>query len=103
MKQTIKVNMSNVLRGFSGDQILLKSSLDKDTLASSVFAHLINTAALVFSNRLILGGSYQVNYEDKMEILNNLRKISKILDKYYKDIDLEELYSPDPDEPWWNK
>lgn len=103
MKQTVKVNMTEALRSCSGEQHILKSSLDEDTIAASVFSHLINTASQVFTNRLILGGSHHTNEEDKMKILDSLQTIAKVLDKHYIEDNMDDLYAPDSDEPWWNK
>lgn len=76
------INMSEALRSCSGERELLESALDTDTRAASIFAHLMTTASLVFCNRLIFGGAYENNTKDKIEILENLKNINKILDKY---------------------
>lgn len=54
-------------------------------LASDVFNGAIRYASLVFINRLMYGGAYETNKEDKMKILDLLRELNKILDKYAED------------------
>lgn len=50
--------------------------------ASNVFGGAILYATNVFINRLILGGAYTTNQEDKMIIMDSLKTITKILEKY---------------------
>lgn len=62
-------------QGFNGD----------DDKAANIFAGAITYAINVFSNHMILGGMHQYNREDKMEILDNLRNIAAIIEKYQKE------------------
>ena len=39
-------------------------------------------AALIFIDRLMLGGNYELNTDDKLTILDSLHNIVKILEKY---------------------
>ena len=60
------------------------TTFDNNSLAARVFCGAMSYAANVFCNRLMLGGAYQTNFEDKKKILNNLREITSILAKYEK-------------------
>ena len=53
-----------------------------EVITSTVFSQLIHTASIIFANRLMLGGAYNVNRDDKERILNALYDIEKILKKY---------------------
>lgn len=53
-----------------------------EVIASTVFSQLIHIASTVFANRLMLGGAYNVNRDDKERILNALYDIEKVLKKY---------------------
>lgn len=60
-----------------------KSLLDpNEVIPSTVFSQLMHTASLIFSNRLMLGGAYEVNRGDKEKILNALLEIERVLEKY---------------------
>ena len=53
-----------------------------EVVASTVFAQIIHIASTIFANRLMLGGAYNVNRDDKERILNALYDIEKVLKKY---------------------
>ena len=53
-----------------------------EVIASTVFAQIIHIVSTIFANRLMLGGAYNVNRDDKEIILNALYDIEKILKKY---------------------
>ena len=53
-----------------------------EVVASTVFAQIIHTASIIFTNRLMLGGAYNVNRDDKEKILNALLEIERVLEKY---------------------
>ena len=53
-----------------------------EVITSTVFSQLIHTASIIFANRLMLGGAYNVNRDDKERILNALYDIEKVLKKY---------------------
>ena len=60
-----------------------KCKLDtNEVIASTVFAQIIHIASTIFANRLMLGGAYNVNRDDKERILNALYDIEKVLKKY---------------------
>lgn len=52
--------------------------------ASNSFAGAMAYASNVFMNRLILGGAYSTNQDDKMIILEHLKAIMDIIAKYQK-------------------
>ena len=60
------------------------TTFDNNSLAARVFCGAMIYATFVFGNRLILGGAYQTNFEDKKKILEHLREINSILSKYEK-------------------
>lgn len=51
-------------------------------VTSTVFAQIIYIASTIFTNRLMLGGAYNINRDDKERILNALYDIEKVLKKY---------------------
>ena len=53
-----------------------------EVIPSTVFAQIIHIASTIFANRLMLGGAYNVNRDDKERILNALYDIEKVLKKY---------------------
>lgn len=59
-------------------------TFDNNSLAARVFYGAILYATSVFGNRLMLGGAYRTNFEDKKKILEHLREITFILSKYEK-------------------
>ena len=60
-----------------------KCKLDtNEVVASTVFAQIIHTASIIFASRLMLGGAYNINRDDKERILNALYDIEKVLKKY---------------------
>lgn len=54
----------------------------KDDRCGQIFAGCIHYASMIFGSYLILGGAYQTNEEDKKELLDLLKRINQILDKY---------------------
>lgn len=52
--------------------------------ASNSFAGALAYASNVFVNRLILGGAYSTNQDDKMVILEHLKAIMHVIEKYQK-------------------
>ena len=63
---------------------LKSTTFDNNSLAARVFCGAMIYATFVFSNRLMLGGAYRTNFEDKKKILEHLREINFILSKYEK-------------------
>ena len=53
-----------------------------DVIASTVFAQLMGIATLIFIDRLMLGGNYELNTDDKLTILDSLHNIVEVLEKY---------------------
>lgn len=74
--------VQDYLASYMGRDCLLD---ERDTLACNVFEGAIYYANAVFGNRLILGGAYSVNKDDKMKIYDNLKEIRNILEKYRKE------------------
>ena len=60
------------------------TTFDNNSLAARVFCGAMIYATFVFSNRLMLGGAYRTNFEDKKKILEHLQEINFILSKYEK-------------------
>ena len=60
------------------------TTFDNNSLAARVFCGTITYAIFVFVNRLMLGGAYRTNFEDKKKIFEHLREIILILSKYEK-------------------
>ena len=79
----MNIKITNHIPSLKEEREYKKNLLDtNDVLASTVFAQLIHTASFIFANRLMLGGAYNVNRDDKEKILNALLEIEKILEKY---------------------
>ena len=60
------------------------TTFDNNSSAARVFCGAMIYATFVFGNRLMLGGAYRTNFEDKKKILEHLREINFILSKYEK-------------------
>ena len=53
-----------------------------DIVSGSYFADLIKRASNVYISHLILGGSYKVNFEDKNKVMEYLKNILDIIERY---------------------
>lgn len=100
----------NKVWGLNGEVDVQKCLINGDDCRSaSIVNHLLNVSASIFTSYCILGGAYTINTEDKKEFADALDKARHILSKYNKTLEqerqeeLDELYAPDPDEPWWNR
>ena len=79
----MKIKITNHIPSLKEERECNECKLDtNDVIASTVFAQLIHTASFIFANRLMLGGAYNVNRDDKERILNALYDIEKVLKKY---------------------
>ena len=79
----MKIKITNYVPSLKLERECNECLIDtNEVVSSTVFSQLIHTASLIFSNRLILGGAYEVNRGDKEKILNALLEIEKILEKY---------------------
>ena len=79
----MKIIITDYVSSLKEERECNKCLLDaNEIIASTVFAQLMHTASLIFSNRLILGGAYEVNRDDKEKILNALLEIERVLEKY---------------------
>lgn len=79
----MKVVITNYVPSLKLERECNECKLDtNDITASTVFAQLIHTASFIFANRLMLGGAYNVNRDDKEKILNALYDIEDTLTKY---------------------
>ena len=81
----MKTNYSITLSAKNADNtksIIASLSDNREIVASTVFAQIIHIASTIFANRLMLGGAYNVNRDDKERILNALYDIEKLLKKY---------------------
>lgn len=79
----MKIKITNYVPSLKEKREYNVCKLDtNDILASTVFAQLMHTVSFIFANRLILGGAYNVNRDDKKIILNALYNIEKVLNKY---------------------
>ena len=79
----MKIVITDYVPSLKGERECNKSLLDpNEVVSSTVFSQLMHTASLIFSNRLILGGAYEVNRDDKEKILNALLEIERVLEKY---------------------
>lgn len=79
----MKIVITNYVPSLKEERECNKSLLDPNEVISlTVFSQLMHTASLIFSNRLMLGGAYNVNRDDKEKILNALLKIERVLEKY---------------------
>lgn len=79
----MKIKIINHIPSLKEEREYKKNLLDtNDVLASTVFAQIIHIASTIFANRLMLGGAYNVNRDNKERILNALYDIEKVLNKY---------------------
>ena len=79
----MKIKITNYVPSLKEEIECNKCTLDtNEVVASTVFAQIIHTASIIFASRLMLGGAYEVNKDDKEKILNALLETEKILEKY---------------------
>lgn len=79
----MKIKITNHIPSLKEEREYKKNLLDtNEVVASTVFAQIIHIASTIFANRLMLGGAYNVNRDDKERILNALYDIEKVLKKY---------------------
>ena len=79
----MKIKITNYVPSLKEEIECNECTLDNnEVITSTVFAQLIHTASFIFANRLMLGGAYNVNRDDKEKILNALYDIEKVLKKY---------------------
>ena len=79
----MKIIITNYAPSLKLERECNECTLDtNEVVASTVFAQIIHTASIIFANRLMLGGAYNVNRDDKERILNALYDIEKVLNKY---------------------
>ena len=79
----MKIKITNYVPSLKEEIECNECSLDtNEVAASTVFAQIIHTASTIFANRLMLGGAYNVNRDDKERILNALYEIEIVLKKY---------------------
>ena len=79
----MKIKITNYVPSLKLERECNECRLDtNDVIASTVFEQLMGIATLIFINRLMLGGAYNVNRDDKERILNALYDIEKVLKKY---------------------
>lgn len=79
----MKIKIINYVPSLKEDIECNECNLDtNEVVASTVFAQIIHIASTIFANRLMLGGAYNVNRDDKERILNALYDIEKVLKKY---------------------
>lgn len=100
----------NKIWGINGTHDVEKCLINGDDChAASVINHLLNVSAMIFMSQCILGGAYEINTEAKKEFASALDSARSVLSRYTITIEqenqeeLEKLYAPDPEEPWWNK
>ena len=79
----MKIKIINYIPSLKEERECNECTLDtNEVVASTVFAQIIHIASTIFANRLMLGGAYNVNRDDKERILNALYDIEKVLKKY---------------------
>ena len=79
----MKIKITNYVPSLKEERECNKCKLDtNEVVTSTVFAQIIHIASTIFANRLMLGGAYNVNRDDKEKILNALYDIEKVLKKY---------------------
>lgn len=79
MDKDINLLVQDYLASYMGRDCLLHEG---EELACNVFDGAIHYAYIVFGNRLMLGGAYSVNEDDKTKILDHLDGIRNVLKKY---------------------
>lgn len=79
----MKIVITNYVPSLKLERECSKCLIDtNEVITSTVFSQLIHTASTIFANRLMLGGAYNINRDDKERILNALYDIEKVLKKY---------------------
>ena len=79
----MKIKITNHIHSLKEEIECNECTIDtNDIIASTVFAQLMGIATLIFIDRLMLGGNYELNTDDKLTILDSLHNIVKILEKY---------------------
>ena len=79
----MKIIITNYVPSLKEEKEYHACRLDtNDVIASTVFAQLMGIATLILIDRLMLGGKYELNTDDKLTILDSLHNIVKILEKY---------------------
>ena len=79
----MKIKIINYVPSLKEERECNECKLDtNEVVASTVFAQLMSIATLIFINRLMLGGNYELNTDDKLTILDSLHNIVEILEKY---------------------
>lgn len=79
----MKIKITNYIPSLKEEREYKKNLLDtNEVVTSTVFTQIIHIASTIFANRLMLGGAYNVNRDDKERILNALYDIEKVLKKY---------------------
>ena len=79
----MKIKITNHIPSLKEEIECNECTLDtNEVVASTVFAQIIHIASTIFANRLMLGGAYNVNRDNKEKILNALYEIEKVLKKY---------------------
>ena len=79
----MKIIITDFVPSLKAEMECNKSLLDpNEVVSSTVFSQLMHKASIIFSSRLILGGAYEVNRNDKEKILNALLEIERVLEKY---------------------
>ena len=79
----MKIKIINYVPSLKEERECNECKLDtNDVIASTVFAQLMGIATLIFINRLMLGGNYELNINDKLIILDSLHNIVEVLEKY---------------------
>ena len=79
----MKIIITDFVPSLKAEMECNKSLLDpNEVISSTVFSQLMHKASIIFNSRLILGGAYEVNRDDKEKILNALIDIERVLEKY---------------------
>ena len=79
----MKIKITNYAPSLKEERECNECKLDtNEVVASTVFAQLMGIATLIFIDRLMLGGNYELNTDDKLTILDSLHNIVEILEKY---------------------
>ena len=79
----MKIIITNSIPSLKAEMECNKSLLDpNEVVSSTLFSQLMHKASIIFMSRLILGGAYEVNRDDKEKILNALIDIERVLEKY---------------------
>ena len=79
----MKIKIINYVPSLKEERECNECKLDtNNVIASTVFAQLMGIATLIFIDRLMLGGNYELNINDKLIILDSLHNIVEVLEKY---------------------